>query len=236
MVLIQAGFCYVQDVALAIQELRKPPPKTRPPPPPPSPPPATTQTSNSSSPNSTAVPPPPPTPPARISRVFYLDLDLHHGDGVELAFASSPHVLTLSLHLHAPLFFPASGSLSSSGPAPPSKAAFHALNAALHPGLSSANLVRVFERCVVPVFEAYGPDCVVVQCGCDGMAGDPCGEWAVGMEGMGEVVRRVVGWGKRVLLLGGGGYDHPNAARCWAYLTSVAVSGVGLYRCPRNFL
>ena len=160
--------------------------------------------------------------------MLYLDIDLHHGDGVELAFASSPFILTLSVHLHAPLFFPASGALGATGPVPPSKAAFHALNAALHPGLSSENLIRVFENCVEPVVEAYGPDCVVVQCGCDGLAGDPCAEWALGLEGIGEVVRRVVGWGKRVLLLGGGGYDHPNAARCWAYLTSVAVSGVRL--------
>lgn len=68
--------------------------------------------------------------------MLYLDLDLHHGDGVESAFFSSPHVLTLSLHLFAPLFFPATGALDSTGPTGArAPAAGHALNLALEPGL-----------------------------------------------------------------------------------------------------
>ncbi|SGY93162.1 BQ5605_C037g11575 [Microbotryum silenes-dioicae] len=205
---VAAGFCYINDIVLAIQELRSPP-KTRPFPPLFS---------------SFEDEPPPPRPkPAKISRVLYLDLDLHHGDGVESAFFTSPYVLTLSTHLHAPLFFPSTGSLHSHGPST-GNASYHALNLALEPGLSSSTLLRLFESSIDPIFQAFNPDAVVVQCGTDGLQGDPCAEWNLSAWGMGEVVRRVVQvWGTKTLLLGGGGYESANAARCWAYLTSVAL-------------
>ncbi|GAA5833245.1 hypothetical protein JCM9279_001466 [Rhodotorula babjevae] len=219
-----AGFCYVNDIVLAIMELRC----TRGPPPPPT----------SSSPSSSPYPldgaqladsPPPRAPitppPSRISRVLYLDLDLHHGDGVESAFLSSPYVLTLSLHLHAPLFYPATGALDSTGPPdePRSKGAFHALNVPLEPGAGEATLRRVWESCVERVREAYDPEAVVLQLGTDGLAGDPCKEWNLSLSALGYAVERVLGWNQRTLLLGGGGYHSPNAARAWAYLTSVAL-------------
>ncbi|SCZ88445.1 BZ3500_MvSof-1268-A1-R1_Chr2-1g04415 [Microbotryum saponariae] len=207
---VAAGFCYINDIVLAIQELRSPP-KARPSPHP------------ASSSEDEPTPPPPRPKPAKISRVLYLDLDLHHGDGVESAFFTSPYVLTLSTHLHAPLFFPSTGSLHSHGPAT-GNASYHALNLALEPGLSSSTLLRLFESSIDPIFQAFSPDAVVVQCGTDGLQGDPCAEWNLSAWGMGEVVRRVVQmWGTKTLLLGGGGYESANAARCWAYLTSVAL-------------
>ncbi|SCV72039.1 BQ2448_4733 [Microbotryum intermedium] len=205
---VAAGFCYINDIVLAIQELRSPP-KSRPRPPLHSPPESYDE--------------PPPRKPAKISRVLYLDLDLHHGDGVESAFFTSPYVLTLSTHLHAPLFFPSTGSLDSHGPST-GNASYHALNLALEPGLSSSTLLRLFESSIDPIFRAFDPDAVVVQCGADGLQGDPCAEWNLSAYGMGEIVKKVVeGWGRKTLLMGGGGYDNANAARCWAYLTSVAL-------------
>ncbi|KAK4696348.1 hypothetical protein P7C70_g8393, partial [Phenoliferia sp. Uapishka_3] len=204
-----AGFCYVQDIVLAILELRLPPEHPTKP---------TLPTIF----NEAESPSPPPDLPTKIRRVLYIDLDLHHGDGVEHALSSTPHVLTLSAHLHGPGFFPASGSLDSTGPAS-SPASFHALNLALEPGLSTPVLLRLFESCIEPTMEAFRPDAVVVQCGCDGLAGDPCKEWNLDLEGMGEVVRRIIGWKMKTLLLGGGGYNNANVARCWAYLTSVAL-------------
>lgn len=107
--------------------------------------------------------------------MLYLDLDLHHGDGVESAFFSSPSVLTVSLHLFAPLFFPASGALDSTGPkSDKSAAAGHALNVALEPGLGDEVFRRVWKTCVEQVVRAYDPDAVVLQLGVDGLAGDPC--------------------------------------------------------------
>lgn len=152
-----AGFCYVADAVLAIMELRSPPTKALP---------VVVDL------DSTLHPPP---PPSRISRVLYLDLDLHHGDGVESAFFSSPHVLTLSLHLFAPLFFPATGALDSTGPpSARAPAAGHALNLALEPGLGEETFERVWESCIEKVVKAYDADAIVLQLGVDGLAGDPC--------------------------------------------------------------
>ncbi|KAG0662140.1 hypothetical protein C6P46_003533 [Rhodotorula mucilaginosa] len=202
-----AGFCYVADAVLAIMELRTPPPKT---------------SAGSLDPDTT--PPPPAPPPSRISRVLYLDLDLHHGDGVESAFFSSPHVLTLSLHLFAPLFFPATGALDSTGPTGArAPAAGHALNLALEPGLGEETFERVWGSCVEKVVKAYDADAIVLQLGVDGLAGDPCKEWNLPLASFGFALERVLSWNKRTLLLGGGGYHSANAARAWTYLTSVAL-------------
>ncbi|BGP48643.1 hypothetical protein JCM10450v2_004519 [Rhodotorula kratochvilovae] len=208
-----AGFCYVNDIVLAIMELRSAPQRA----PSPSPP------SSPSSPS--ATPPPIPPLPPRISRVLYLDLDLHHGDGVESAFLASPYVLTLSVHLHAPLFYPSTGALSSTGPPEPAaKGAHHALNVPLEPGAGGETLARVWGSCVERTKEAYDPDAVVLQLGTDGLAGDPCKEWNLPLSALGFALDRVLGWGKRTLLLGGGGYHSANAARAWAYLTSIALA------------
>lgn len=193
---------------------------------------------------------------AKIDRVMYIDIDIHHGDGtlrtstsayrpdhtphtgVEAAFYSSPRVLTFSLHLYAPEygFFPLSGALASSGPPAPSPSAALALNAALLPNLSSNGFLTVVENAVIPLLQAYDPGAVVVQCGLDGLVGDPSGKgkegwsWRLDLQGIGKVVeticeeaRREGARQRKILLLGGGGYSSANAARGWAYLTSVAV-------------
>ncbi|GAA5821558.1 hypothetical protein JCM3770_006823 [Rhodotorula araucariae] len=208
-----AGYCYVNDIVLAIMELRSSPQQCPAP----------------SLPSSPATQPCTPTPapplPPRISRVLYLDWDLHHGDGVESAFLASPYVMTLSVHLHAPLFYPLTGALDSTGPPDRmAKGAHHALNVPLEPGTGEETLRRVWDTCIEPIRQAYGPDAIVLQLGTDGLAGDPCKEWNLPLSAMGYALERVLGWQLRTLLLGGGGYHSANAARAWAYLTSVALA------------
>ncbi|KAG9086435.1 hypothetical protein FS749_003643 [Ceratobasidium sp. UAMH 11750] len=196
---------------------------------------------------------------------MYLDLDLHHGDGVAEAFTSRPvneeevlsnghddvppsTVLTLSIHHRAPGFYPHSalGSLTRAYTADP-----FALSIPLGRGASASSFARVW-RLVERVAAAFfgwsdaesvdmevdadvgagaGPAYVVVQCGVDGLAGDPHAIWNwdvdVEREGsMGWCVQRIMRWvreraGLKAVFLGGGGYNHPNAARAWTYLTSI---------------
>ncbi|GAA5865763.1 hypothetical protein JCM8547_002770 [Rhodosporidiobolus lusitaniae] len=210
-----SGFCYVNDIVLAIMELRTAP----------KPSPSSTPSTPSSPSTCDAPPKPPPSKPKRLSRILYVDLDLHHGDGVEYAFFTTPSCLTLSLHLHAPLFFPSTGALSSAGPSnPKAPGALHALNVALEPGLGGESLERVWESCVEKVKKEYEPDAVVLQCGVDGLSGDPCKEWNIPLLAFGSCVSRALAWNLPTLLLGGGGYNHPNAARAWTYLTSIALN------------
>jgi histone deacetylase 8 len=152
----------------------------------------------------------------RKARVMYLDLDLHLADGVARAFhvphrVGSSHVLTLSLHHESPGFFPA--PLSSSA----STVNDRVLDAAVEDdpftlvapllfGASCTTYARVWAG-VEAVVRAYNPDVLVLQCGVDALAGDPCriGNWALGGEGgLGWCVARAIGWGCRVLMLGGG--------------------------------
>ncbi|KAJ7255215.1 histone deacetylase complex protein [Mycena rebaudengoi] len=189
-----AGFCYVADCTLALMALRR-----------------------------LAQPNPGTT---RKLRTMYLDLDLHFSDGVSEAFHPStgaPQLLTFSIHHAAPGFFPPSplASLPNSSSDP------FTLSMPLQPGASDRTFTRAWQI-VERVRDAFDPDYVVLQCGVDGLAGDPCAtfNWSIGPgEGsLGWCIGRVINeWRGKKILLGGGGYDSPNAARAWAYLTSIAL-------------
>ncbi|KAG0274619.1 Histone deacetylase 8 [Linnemannia exigua] len=98
-----------------------------------------------------------------FDRVLYLDLDVHHGDGVESAFQFTDKVLTVSIHHHAEGFYPGTGS------GIPSSARTKAvINIPMQAGLSDETLSRVFDEMIDPLFKQFGPDAVVLQCGVDG--------------------------------------------------------------------
>ncbi|KAF8582573.1 histone deacetylase complex protein [Ramaria rubella] len=159
------------------------------------------------------------------SRIMYLDLDLHFSDAVSQAFAGSTsgQVLTVSIHHSAPGFFPASplSSLPNPGTCDP-----YTLSLPLKRGASDRTFHRIWKY-VESVKCAFRPDLVVVQCGVDGLAGDPCAtwNWSLGSsEGsFGWCISQVLQWECKTLLLGGGGYNSPNAARAWCYATSLAL-------------
>jgi len=214
-----SGFCYVNDIILAIIELQRP--------------------SVPSLGSEAKV--------KRLSKIMYLDLDLHHGDGVAEAFSSNKRVLTLSCHLWSRGFYPSSpeGQLAYTGPRHPAPAAYTTLNLVIpKSGLSSSNHLRLVKTSIKPVFEAFAPDALVIQCGVDGLTEDPCKEWNLDLAGYGETLKEILSWRKcqsvdelqkapleneelsyrlPTLLLGGGGYNSPNAARAWAYFTSIAL-------------
>jgi histone deacetylase 8 len=187
-----SGFCYVSDCVLAILALKR----VRVPAVP-----------------SSAAPP-------RKARIMYLDLDLHFSDGVSHAFHASnppsalPQILTLSIHHAAPGFFPVSELSSLPAPAAGESDASDpfTLSLPLARGASNATFARIWHRVVESVRAAFGPDFVVLQCGVDGLAGDPYGVWNWGLGdavddagSLGWCVRQVCEtWGVKTLLLGGG--------------------------------
>jgi histone deacetylase 8 len=139
---------------------------------------------------------------------MYLDFDVHYGDGVAAAFRGAGargQVLTLSIHHAGPGFFPAS---KHSTLPDISSAAFDpfALSLPLHAGASCATFARVWQA-IDRVLGAFAPDYIVLQCGVDGLAGDPVGawNWTLGGEGgLAWCVQRVLDFPAKVLLLGGG--------------------------------
>ncbi|PWY98747.1 Arginase/deacetylase [Testicularia cyperi] len=225
-----SGFCYVNDAVLAILALRKPRrvnvtatvPSD-----------ATNElkgasiTSGISENNFKVVT---KTTIKRIERVMYLDLDLHWGDGVEEAFYTSPHVLTMSIHHFAPGFFPCYAA--SSNPArfgPPGSmnceggVGSTSLSVPLLLGASDDSLQRIMQTIFQSVVEGWDPEAIVVQCGVDGLAGDPMSVWNLSASAYIQAVRTVLALRKPTLLLGGGGYNSPNAARCWSLLAAACL-------------
>ncbi|XP_071078644.1 histone deacetylase 8-like [Haliotis cracherodii] len=156
----------------------------------------------------------------RFDRVLYVDIDLHHGDGVEDAFCTTSKVLTVSFHKYLSGFFPGTGSLSDVGVC---KGKYYSVNVPLLDGVKDTEFSALFNRVMTRVKEKFRPEAVVCQCGADGIAGDPMESFNLTPLGLGRCVYTLQSWKIPLLLLGGGGYNHVNTAKCWAFLTSLAV-------------
>ncbi|KAG8470293.1 hypothetical protein KFE25_008714 [Diacronema lutheri] len=154
--------------------------------------------------------------------VVIIDIDIHHGDGAEDAFRHSPNVLTASLHLREPGFFPGSGALSECGHG---RGKHSTVNVPLRRGLSPATFARAFAH-VAGMCRGWIGDrssAVVMVCGADGIRGDPRGGWRLEPASLADAVGVVLDWRLPTLLLGGGGYVQTNAARAWALCTMRAL-------------
>jgi len=172
-----AGFCYMNDVALACLALAE-----------------------------------------RVDRVLFLDVDVHHGDGVQDAFYGRRDVMTMSLHETGDALFPGTGYPHEIGTGEGEGAS---VNVPLPPGTYDDAYLRAFAAVVPPLVGAYDPDVIVFEVGADGLAGDPLADLALTNNTYAEVARQVVGFGKPVLATGGGGYHPENTARTWALVWSV---------------
>ncbi|CAH8465075.1 unnamed protein product [Schistosoma rodhaini] len=213
-----SGFCYLNDVVLAIHRLV----------------------------SST----PPEISPNRQTRVLYIDLDLHHGDGVEEAFWYSPRVVTFSVHHASPGFFPGTGTwnmvdndklpifLNGAG-----RGRFSAFNLPLEEGINDLD----WSNAIGPILDSLNiviqPSYVVVQCGADCLATDPhrifrltnfypnlnldsdC-DSECSLSGYLYAIKKILSWKVPILILGGGGYNFPDAARLWTRVTALTIEEV----------
>ncbi|KAL4068274.1 hypothetical protein V8B97DRAFT_881163 [Scleroderma yunnanense] len=159
------------------------------------------------------------------SRVLYIDIDVHHGDGVEEAFYTTDRVMTVSFHKYGE-YFPGTGELRDIGIG---KGKHYSLNFPLRDGISDENYKSVFEPVIQQVMEYYDPSAIVLQCGTDSLSGDKLGCLNLSMRGHANCVKFVKSFNKPLLLLGGGGYTMRNVSRAWAYETGLAA-GVELGR------
>ncbi|XP_065057583.1 histone deacetylase 8-like isoform X2 [Rhopilema esculentum] len=171
-----AGFCYVNDIVLAILKLRE-----------------------------------------KYKRVLYIDLDIHHGDGVEEAFFTTDKVMTVSLHRFDKGYFPGTGSVEDVGYG---IGKYYSVNVPLKEGIDDEQYYYIFTRVMHKVKEVFDPDVVVCQCGADCLSGDPLGGFNLTNKGLTQSVKYIANWNLPLLILGGGGYNFANTARTWAYLTA----------------
>nr|XP_009918531.1 PREDICTED: histone deacetylase 8 isoform X3 [Haliaeetus albicilla] len=156
----------------------------------------------------------------KFDRVLYIDLDLHHGDGVEDAFSFTSKVMTVSLHKFSPGFFPGTGDVTDVGLG---KGRYYTVNVPIQDGIQDEKYYQICETVLKEVYAAFNPDAVVLQLGADTIAGDPMCSFNMTPEGVGKCLKYVLQWQLATLILGGGGYNLANTARCWTYLTGVIL-------------
>jgi histone deacetylase 1/2 len=173
-----SGFCYVNDIVLAILELLK-----------------------------------------YHQRVLYIDIDIHHGDGVEEAFYTTDRVMTVSFHKYGE-YFPGTGDLRDIGAG---KGKYYAVNFPLRDGIDDESYEQIFQPVIAKVMEMYQPSAIVLQCGADSLSGDRLGCFNLTLKGHGKCVEFMKKYNLPLLVLGGGGYTIRNVARCWTFETSMAL-------------
>jgi len=159
-----SGFCYVNDIVLAILELLKYHP-----------------------------------------RVVYIDIDIHHGDGVEEAFYTTDRVMTVSFHKYGD-FFPGTGDIRDIGV---KQGKYYSVNVPLQEGIDDQSYEQIFKPVMAKVMEMYRPTAIVLQCGADSLTGDRLGCFNLTLKGHAACVEYMKTFNVPMLVLGGGGTDHP---------------------------
>ena len=148
----------------------------------------------------------------RGRRVVYIDIDAHHGDGVQEAFYRTDKVLTISLHESGRYLFPGTGFEDETGEG---KGKGYSVNIPLPPSCDDELFVYAFNEIVPPLIGRFRPDIVVSQLGVDSFLTDPLAHLNYTTNGFCEVVRKIHELSPRWIALGGGGYEITNVARAW---------------------
>ncbi len=148
-------------------------------------------------------------------RVFYLDLDAHHGDGVQDAFHDDERVFTLSIHEDGRWPMRRDGGPADSGGVL-DRAGGAARNLPVPPGFNDDELVFLMETAVLPLIQAFRPDAVFVQAGVDALDDDPQSKLQLSNGALWRAVRQVRDMTPRLVVSGGGGYNPYSVARAFA--------------------
>ena len=157
-------------------------------------------------------------------RVAYIDIDAHHGDGVQHAFYADPDVLTISTHERGERLFPGTGFVREQGEG---AGVGFSVNLPLEAYTDSAVYLPAFEAVVPPLIARFKPDVIVAQLGVDAHRTDPLTHLQLDIQGFATAVRRIAELSPQLLALGGGGYDLQNVARGWTAAWAV-INGVEL--------
>ncbi|MBA2390895.1 MAG: acetoin utilization protein AcuC [Geodermatophilaceae bacterium] len=159
-------------------------------------------------------------------RVAYIDVDVHHGDGVQAAFYSDPRVLTVSVHESPFTLWPGTGFPEETGEG---DAVGTAVNLALPAGTADGDWLRAFHAVVPSALRAFRPQVLVTQCGCDTHRDDPLANLALSVDGQRTAFAALHSLAHEVcdgrwLVLGGGGYGLVRCVpRAWTHLLAEAA-------------
>jgi acetoin utilization protein AcuC len=143
-----------------------------------------------------------------LTRILYVDIDAHHGDGVEMAFANDNRVSTLSIHEEDR--WPHSGQLEACETGQ--------VNIPVPQGLNDSEFKYIFEEFVLPYCGHFYPDAIVITCGADGLKDDPLSKMNLSNVMLWDAVERLRDQSPTCVVLGGGGYNPWTTIRCWVGL------------------
>lgn len=148
----------------------------------------------------------------RGKRIVYLDIDAHHGDGVQEAYFSDNRVLTISLHESGIYFFPGTGFENEIGSG---KGRGYSVNVPLLAHSDDPLFMKAFDEVVYPLIAAFNPDILVTQLGADTFRTDPLTRLEITTHSYSYILRKLRALRIQWLAVGGGGYDNLNVARAW---------------------
>ena len=149
----------------------------------------------------------------RGMRVVYLDIDAHHGDGVQSAFYYTNQVLTISLHESGRSLFPGTGFETETGEG---DGVGYSINVPFYPNTDDEVYTWAFMEIVPSLVKAFEPDIIVAQLGTDSLRTDPLAHLNLTIAGYARLVQEIVSLSPKLVALGGGGYHVPNVPRCWS--------------------
>ena len=168
-----------------------------------------------------------------FKRVLYIDIDAHHGNGVQDAFYDSDQVLFISLHQNGESIYPGTGFENEMGQG---KGLGFTVNLPLPEYTDDETYIRAFKEIYPPLVKAFEPECVVAQIGLDTLKKDPLTNLRLTNNGFCAVMEEIRKSCPKVLALGGGGYSVPDVVRGWTLAWSI-LNGIhpvdhhgGMYR------
>ncbi len=147
-----------------------------------------------------------------LTRIVYLDIDAHHGDGVQDAFHDDPRVLTISVH--EANRWPRTGLATD-------RAGGHARNLPVPQGFNDTEMRALLHGAILKLVDSFRPQAIFLQCGADALEEDPLSRLGLSNNAHWSVVQEIRHRAPRVLVTGGGGYNPYSVARCWAGVWAV---------------
>ncbi|WP_372573920.1 acetoin utilization protein AcuC [Ruegeria jejuensis] len=147
-----------------------------------------------------------------VGRVAYVDIDAHHCDGVEAAFAGEDRVRLISIHEQTR--WPFTGALYDTGGG-------NAFNLPVPRGFNDSEFNALREAVILPLLSDFNPDIIVLQCGADAVEEDPLSRLALSNNAHWHLLRDLMGLTDKLLVLGGGGYNPWSVARLWTGVWAV---------------
>ena len=153
-------------------------------------------------------------------RVAYIDIDAHHGDGVQNAFYADADVMTISTHESGRWLFPGTGDVSELGEG---EGKGFSVNLPLLPYTPDEVFLEAFDEVVPPLVKAFAPDVIATQLGVDSYIHDPLTHLALTTHGYVAAIQRLAAMDRPWLAFGGGGYDLDAVPRCWALAYGVML-------------